>query len=186
MPVDYSRRDVGPFDYYCRVTVPASSGEPVYGFVYGLGDKIPGTDRVASLTDTNFPKGRVFFDESMSVGDFSWHIQVPNIDQSHKEPLVIQAVKHLIDQTVLVWHLGGEKPFYQCLMAADASWGTHGVQSSLHVLPHTIPLHRMQHSLNYKAVNDGNLWFFRLDAPVIPIPIDVMLRLGCIRSRGVA
>jgi len=47
-------KDVGPLELYSRLTV-GTEGAEVRCFNYGLGDPIPGTDRVATVVNTNLP-----------------------------------------------------------------------------------------------------------------------------------
>lgn len=168
-----SIKDVGPLELYSRLTVGVEGAE-VRCFNYGLGDQIPGTDRVATLADTNLPSKRRLMDESIAATDLSWHITLPTLPEHLVE------VQKLMDRGSWELHVGGEKPFYQGLFCTTALSGMYVMRAYPVTLPQGLKMNQRSHPLTESA-----LFYIEVKPPKIGIPIDVVFRIGCTRSRGV-
>jgi hypothetical protein len=168
----YSVKDVGPLELYSRLTV-GTEGAEVRCFNYGLGDQIPGADRIATIVDTNLPSGRRLCDESIAATDLSWHIMLP-------APEHLAEMQKLVDRGSWKLHVGGEKPFYQGLFCTTALSGMYIMRAYPVVLPQGLKMNSRGHPLT-----ESELFYIEVKPPKIVVPIDVVFRIGCTRSRGV-
>lgn len=167
-------KDVGPLELYSRLTV-GTEGKEVRCFNYGLKEVVPGTDRVATLTDTNLPYKRHLYDDSIAAIDLSWHITLP-------PPEHLVEVQKLMDKGSWEFHIGGEKPFYQGLFCTTALSGMYVLRAYPIVLPMALKLNHHRDN----PLIESALFYIEVQPPKLTIPIDVVFRIGCTRSRGVA
>jgi len=167
--------DVGPFDYYLRVPIPeGKDGRVRLNFgegsdvlpSHGVGETLPNVEGyIATIQDTNLPpRGRIF-DESLDLLEVSWHMLFL--------PEHLAAVQVFLVKTVFEFYVGGEKPFYQCNMAAMARWEPYAAHGSF-VLPEALPLRRVE-----------KRWVELVIASPNGAHLEMFVKAHCRRYRGV-
>ena len=165
-----SPHESGVEDFYSRTTVGFET--EVFAFNYGVGDTIPGTNppRVATLLDTNVPKGMEWYRKSktaLTVFQFSWAVWTP----TPAPESIYKLLNESVWQVVL-----DDRPYYECLLAANAI----GVcEYGARAYPVEI-----RGGLYLERIRKPENFYMKLAAPILPVSLEMVFRISCQRYVG--
>lgn len=99
-------------------------GRVVAAFGHSVGQRLPGTKRVATRLETNMSVAAQFVDESIHVTGLCWRIPVWTPAEFRLEQdasaydVTTEDIREFVGAAKIAFFVGGEKPFYELPLAA--------------------------------------------------------------------